>query len=293
MGLNIPQVSIVFPVRNEGTNVKMTLDSLFKVKTNIDFEVIIVNDGSEDNCCEFIKSYPYKKHISLINTKNAGPSNARNLGASKSIYPYIAFCDAHMTFEDFWMDKLIFHLEANHTDAICPAIGSLEHTNFIGYGQSLSPNLKIKWNPRKRSLFETAILPGAAILLPKKVFDDIGGFEEGFISWGHEDVELSIKLWLFGYRCHCEPSVKLLHLFRKTHPYKVEYEGVYYNLLTMAYLHFDESRISKTKKLIIHSPPSKIEKRVLNDLSYKKRKKYVDKRKIQAEEFFRKFNINF
>ncbi|MBM7586936.1 glycosyltransferase involved in cell wall biosynthesis [Bacillus pakistanensis] len=293
MGKEPPRISVVFPVRNEGKNVKMTLDSLFSVKTNIPFEAIIVDDASTDNGCHFIKTYVHNKNITYIRTNGIGPANARNLGASRAKYEYLVFCDAHMTFENFWLDRLIFPILSNLSDAVCPAIASLDDPKVVGYGQSLNSNLRIKWNPKKRYLFETAILPGACIVLSKKVFDEIGGFETGFATWGHEDVEISLKLWLFGYRCHCEPSVKILHLFRTHHPYNVQYEGTYYNLMRMAYLHFDSDRIQKTKSLIIHNSPAVIENRVLNDGVLSKKKLYEKRRKMQIDELFRKFRISF
>ncbi|MEG9296752.1 glycosyltransferase [Mangrovibacillus sp. Mu-81] len=288
-----PKVSVIFPVRNEGKNVKMTLDSLFSVKTNIEIEAIIVDDASTDNCCKFLSLYRFKEKVTYIRTEGVGPANARNLGASRASFPYLAFCDAHMTFENFWLDRLVFYLASGASDAICPAIGSIDDPGVIGYGQSLTPSLKIRWHQKKKRLFETAILPGACIVTSKKAFQDIEGFENGFSSWGHEDVELSLKLWLFGYRCHCEPNVKVLHLFRVSHPYKVNYEGIYYNLMRMAYLHFDDNRVKKARTLIHYAAPSKIEKNVINDGVLIKRAHYFKKRKRDIEEVFNKFNIYF
>lgn len=288
-----PKVSVVFPIRNEGKNVKMTLDSLFSVQTNLDLEAILVDDGSTDGCCDFLSTYQNKLRVKYISTQGLGPAKARNVGASRSKHPYLAFCDAHMTFEDFWLDRLVFFLTSGYSDAVCPAIGSIDDPKVIGYGQSLTPSLKIKWNQKRKALFETAILPGACIVTSRKAFEDIGGFEDGFSSWGFEDVELSIKFWLFGYRCHCEPNVTVLHLFRAAHPYKVNYEGIYYNLIRMAYLHFDEARIRKAKSLVIHGSHSKIEKKVLADGVLEKRARYSRRRQRQVDDLFRKFSIYF
>ncbi|BCB03450.1 glycosyltransferase family 2 protein [Bacillus sp. KH172YL63] len=293
MGNTPPKISIIFPVKNEGKNVKMTLDSLFAVKTKIDIQAIIVDDASNDQCCAFLANYPHRSKVTYIRANGVGPANARNLGAEKAIYPYLAFCDAHMTFENFWIDRLLYHLLQGKSDAVCPAIGSLDDPTIKGYGQSLTPSLKIKWHQRRRSLFETAVLPGACIITSQRVFKDVGGFETGFSTWGHEDVEFALKLWLFGYRCHCDPQVTVLHLFRVSHPYTVNYEGIYYNLLRMAYLHFDDKRIKKAKALIIHGSPLEIEKKVLKDGVLAKRAQYVRRRKMDIEDLFKKFNIYF
>lgn len=43
----------------------------------------------------------------------------------------------------------------------------------------------------------------------------IGGFEHGFKTWGREDEEISLKLWLMGYKCAVEPACTVLHIFRQ------------------------------------------------------------------------------
>jgi glycosyltransferase involved in cell wall biosynthesis len=293
MGNKPPKVSIILPVRNEGKNVKMTLDSLFTVRTNVEMEAIIVDDASTDQCCNFLTKYQFRNKVTYIRTNGVGPANARNLGAEKANHHYLAFCDAHMTFENFWIDRLVYHIGKGTSDAVCPAIGSIGAPTIKGYGQSLTPSLKIKWHQKRKFPFETAVLPGACIIITRKLFHDVGGFETGFSTWGHEDVELSLKLWLFGYRCHCDPNVTVLHLFRTSHPYNVNYEGIYYNLLRMAYLHFDDKRIKKAKSLVVHGSATNIEKKVIKDGVLHKRAQYVKRRKMDIEELFKKFNIYF
>jgi glycosyltransferase involved in cell wall biosynthesis len=293
MSKSPPKVSIIFPVKNEGENVKNTLDSLFSVKTNIEFETIIIDDASTDGCCKFLTSYPHRNNIQLIKTNGIGPSNARNLGTEHASYDYLIFCDAHLTFENFWIDRLLFPIMSGRSDAVCPAIASMTDPHVIGFGQSLTQSLKIKWNNRQKHIFETAILPGGCFAILNSAFKDVGGFETGFASWGHEDVEISIKLWLFGYRCHCEPNVKVLHLFRTSHPYQVNFDDINYNKMRMAYLHFNNARIQKVKDSLQHSNFKKIETKVLRDGVLKKRREYLKKRVLEDDTFFSKFNIYF
>ncbi|WP_412101990.1 glycosyltransferase family 2 protein [Peribacillus frigoritolerans] len=288
-----PLISIIFPAKNEGENVKSTLDSLFSVDTHYSFEVIIINDGSSDDCCDFLNTYIHANQVKLFETEGIGAANARNLGATKASGEFLIFCDAHLQFEDWWVDNIIEPLLTGKSDAVTPAIASFGNSDFIGYGQTLKSNLRIKWNAKQNGLFETAVLPGGCFIISKKVFKDVGGFETGFKTWGHEDVELSIKLWLFGFRCHVLPNVKIIHLFRKTHPYEVSYDEVYYNLLRMAYSHFNTHRIQKCKKLMIHIKANPIESQVLLDGVKKQRRAYFLKRKYDDDWYFAKFNIDF
>lgn len=68
-----------------------------------------------------------------------------------------------MQFEDWWIDRLLEPLLSGKTDAVSPAIASTTAPEIVGYGQSLTPKLTIKWNQKQNGLFETAILPGDAL----------------------------------------------------------------------------------------------------------------------------------
>jgi glycosyltransferase involved in cell wall biosynthesis len=289
-----PLISIIFPAKNEANNVKHTLDSLFSVTTNYPLEVIVVNDGSVDGCCDFLSTYSKKDIIKLIHTDGIGAANARNLGARNASADILIFCDAHLEFEDWWVDNLVEPLISGKTDAVCAAIVAKEDPEAIGYGQTLKATLRTKWNPKRMNLFETAVLPGGCFAISKAAFEDVGGFETGFKTWGHEDVEISIKLWLFGYRCHVQPKVKVIHLFRKSHPYRVTFEDVNYNFLRMAYSHFNAARIKKCRELIFNeSQRNQIEAEVLKDGVRKQRQIYLQKRKYDDDWYFKKFNIPF
>jgi glycosyltransferase involved in cell wall biosynthesis len=293
-------VSIIFPVKNEGLNVQTTLKSIFSVKVKVPFEIIVVNDNSNDSCCDFLHQHQQysDKNIKLINTPGVGAANARNIGAENSKGSILVFCDAHLEFEDYWLDLLMEPLLKDTTDAVTPAIGAIGNPKFIGYGQTLwvsphSSKIRTHWNNRKENLFETAILPGGCFAIKKEVFDNVGGFETGFPTWGHEDVELSIKLWLFGYRCHVQPNAKVLHLFRKTQPYKIELKDYYYNLLRLAYLHFSPFRIQKIRKMIPNEISREIERNVIKNGVIHKKQLYLKKRKYSDDWYFEKFEIEF
>ncbi len=295
MSIN-PTVSIIFPVKNEGENVENTVDSLFSAHNDTDFEIIIVDDASTDGCCDFLKKaqeIPADKKISLYRTEGIGSANARNYGAEKAAGKYFVFCDAHLEFADRWLDHLLKPLLNNQTDAVSPAIGSMKNPDFTGYGQTLKSNLRIKWHKNRTHIFETPILPGACLAVSKETFEDIGGFEKGFKTWGYEDVEISIKLWLFGYRCHCEPKVKVLHLFRTVQPYDINNEEIFYNLMLMAYSHFNANRIETCRKLITRKRAAKIEKEIIKNGAKTQRLQYFAKRTHTDDWFFQKFNINF
>lgn len=86
------KISVIIPVYNAEKVVKKCLNSIInQYYKNI--EIIIVNDGSNDNTLSIIKSLKDKR-IKVINKQNGGVSSARNVGINNSTGKYIVFVDA-------------------------------------------------------------------------------------------------------------------------------------------------------------------------------------------------------
>lgn len=287
-----PLVSLIIPVKNEGIHIQNTINSALHVKTNYSYEIIVVDDASTDGCCTFLESNTTVPIIKLITTMGVGAAQARNIGASYSVGRFLIFCDAHVFFEDYWMERLLQPLECGIADGVTPAIADVPTPFNPGYGQTLNENLGVEWHTQKTVFFPVAILPAGCYAVSRYVFFDIGGFDIGFQIWGYEDVEISIKMWLFGYTCYVQPKVKILHVFRKATPYKVTHDHVYFNMLRMAYSHFNEERIEKCKKLI-GSKAKEIELNVIKYGALEQRKQYVSRRKYDDQWFFNEFSIPF
>jgi glycosyltransferase involved in cell wall biosynthesis len=110
-------------------------------------EYIVVDDGSNDGCCEFIKKNNKYNSVNLISSSRLGVSRARNLGASAARGEYLIFCDAHITVPAGWPDNLISAFNLDGVDAVSPAIGSLENPDATGYGQTWNERLQVAWLP--------------------------------------------------------------------------------------------------------------------------------------------------
>lgn len=90
----MPLISIIIPVYNVEGYLRRCIDSVLAQSLS-DFEVILVNDGSTDNCRAICKEYALKdSRIVVINKENGGPSSARNAGLDIAKGEYIGFVDA-------------------------------------------------------------------------------------------------------------------------------------------------------------------------------------------------------
>ncbi|MFZ5595887.1 MAG: glycosyltransferase [Bacillota bacterium] len=289
-----PLASIIIPAKNEGRNVFNTVRSVMGARNSTPCEIIVIDDGSEDGCCDFLRGQGFLKNVAVYRTPGLGSAAARNVGAGRAGGEILIFCDAHIFVEQNWVDRLVDTLLEGRVDAVCPAIAPHDRPNDVAGGVTWDERLNFKWLPRPPKLSPVPLLPGGCFAVRADVFGAVGGFERGFMVWGREDEEISLKMWLFGYRLGVNPFVKVLHVFRRRHPYTVAWEHVDYNLLRMAYSHFKNERVAKTIDLIRHHSCNQlVERRIHESDVFDQRKEYFRKRKRDDDWFFERFRIPF
>ena len=97
----IPQVSIIVPIYNTEKYLDKCIQSIL-CQTFVDFEVLLVNDGSTDNSGKICDEYVCKDNrIKVFHQRNRGVSAARNRGLSMVKGTYILFLDG----DDYWMSE--------------------------------------------------------------------------------------------------------------------------------------------------------------------------------------------
>ena len=100
---NLPLVSIIVPVFNVEKYLNSCVDSIIR-QTYKQFEVILVDDGSEDNSGDICDNYlMIDSRIKVFHTSNQGVSHARNFGISQSKGSYLLFIDS----DDYIADTLL------------------------------------------------------------------------------------------------------------------------------------------------------------------------------------------
>ena len=180
-------ISIVIPTYNRYIFLKRALNSVYAQKYN-NFEVIVIDDGSSDNSSKITDDFP---NIRYFYQKNSGVSGARNLGISKSVYPWIAFLDS----DDEWhpnklKEQVLFHQKnpnilMSYTDEkwIRDAKEIKIPKKFKKYGGQIF----------ERCLSHCIIAPSATII-HKDLLDKIGLFDEGLEVCEDYDLWLRISV---------------------------------------------------------------------------------------------------
>ncbi len=93
-----PTVSVIIPTYNRANLVSRAIKSVLN-QTYQDFEIIVVDDCSEDNTEEIVKSFNDSRIRYIKHKKNKGGSAARNTGIKRARGKYIAFLDD----DDEWL----------------------------------------------------------------------------------------------------------------------------------------------------------------------------------------------
>ena len=187
-------ISIIIPLYNKEKDIKKTIDSVLK-QTYINFEVVIIDDGSTDNSLEIVKRINDKR-IKLYQKENEGVSIARNLGVEKATSPYIAFLDG----DDYW--------HPNHLENINFLITTYPNHNWFAsaYEKKRTEKLTVKmdspilengdeWHGEVddffKNCFKDSLVNSSSVCFKKKFFKDLNGFN---ISYTHgEDTDLWIR----------------------------------------------------------------------------------------------------
>lgn len=118
MNIDGVKVSIIIPVYNKEKYIRKTLESVVN-QTFINYEVIIINDGSTDNSLSIIEEFLQKyKQIQVYTIPNSGVSNARNIGLKYAKGEWIQFLDGDDILEKYYLNNIIEKVTNNDIDIV-------------------------------------------------------------------------------------------------------------------------------------------------------------------------------
>lgn len=115
----MPKLSVIVPVYNVEQYIHKCVDSILN-QTFTDFELILVDDGSPDNCGKICAEYAKQDgRVKVIHKKNGGLSDARNVGLEEAVGEYISFIDS-----DDWVDRNVYsesleYMQKKDLDIVC------------------------------------------------------------------------------------------------------------------------------------------------------------------------------
>jgi GT2 family glycosyltransferase len=238
-------VSVVIISHNEGAELRSTVDAILGTLTP-DSEIIVVDDSSTDGSAEFLASGYHGVRL-IRPAERLGALRARNAGGALAMHPVIVFADAHVVPSADWIGQFISAFTESDVAAVGPGISMMGQPGTTAYGHVWAdPALNWRWLPKKSDEpYEIPMIAGCFYAMRKEVFAATGGFDEGLLIWGTGDSELSLRLWLLGYRCLIVPGVDVAHRFKEAHNFPLGWELVLHNMLRSAAVHFNQHRLAQ------------------------------------------------
>ena len=110
--MNRPFISIVIPLYNKALYIGNTLKSVLN-QTYVNYEILIIDDGSIDDGVEIIKKNYQNDKIRIIQKENGGPSSARNRGVQEAKGDWIVFLDADDMLLPYALDYFAYLINDN------------------------------------------------------------------------------------------------------------------------------------------------------------------------------------
>ena len=173
-----PLVSIIIPVYNGANYVSEAIESAIN-QTYKNIEIIVVNDGSNDNGKTEKVVLKYKKHIKYISKENGGVSTALNVGIQNMKGEYFSWLSHDDKYEIDKIEKQIEYIKNNNLigkDIILYSDYKLMDKN----GKIISNCYKNSYLLNMKPLYSIlrGAINGLTLLIPRKAFNDCGYFDE-------------------------------------------------------------------------------------------------------------------
>jgi GT2 family glycosyltransferase len=212
------QISVIVPNWNGVRFLPICLDSLER-QSLTNFEVVLVDNGSTDESVSFVRDR-YPKVKLLLLEKNHGFAYAVNAGIKTSTSNFIALLNNDAKAHPYWLanlyralnehpdigfcaSKILFFDQPNVINAAGDAFAPWHSPRNIGLGRIDSGQYE-----NFRQIFGAC---AAASMYRRSMFDDVGLFDEDFWAY-YEDVDISFRGQLCGYKCLYVPDAVVFHV---------------------------------------------------------------------------------
>jgi len=200
-------LSIITPIYNSTGTMKQYLDAVF-ASSYKDFELIIIDDESDDNPQELIKDY---KATYLRLDKRGGSARARNKGAGLAKGTILLFVDPDVIIRPDTLERIVgvFEDHAEVSGLICSYDDSPGSKKLISQFKFLHHHFIHSQGGEYADSFWTGC--GA---IKKTVFDESGGFDTDFLNDPNtiNDIELGYRLKHKGHRIYNAKHIQVKHL---------------------------------------------------------------------------------
>lgn len=221
-------VSIIFVNYNTTKLLKECLESVKKQIIGVNYEVVIVDNDSNTENKEGLKELSSEYKV-VLSDENLGFGRANNLGATYASGKYLFLLNTDTVLVNNAIKILFDYIES---DPECGVVGvnmfDKDHKPYHSYLRflpSIKAMIKDEILPSKYSYYrnldnynfnktdsplEVGYITGAAFMISKKIFDELGGFDKDFFLYC-EETELCARVKKSGYKIINVPQAEIIH----------------------------------------------------------------------------------
>jgi GT2 family glycosyltransferase len=234
------KVSVIIPTRNHGEDVDRCLESIFTKTTYRDFEIIILDNGSDEKASlqsleRWSKRERRVKVIRYDVPFNFSHINNYAVARSDGQYVLLLNNDTEVITPD-WMEAMVEQAQRPTIGAVGALLlypdDSVQHAGVIvglggvaGHSHKHFPRQSPGYFFTLRSINNFSAVTAACLMVRRSVFDQVGGLNEE-LSVAFNDVDFCLKVQEAGYRNVYLPHVTLYHFESKSRGYEKTAEQI-------------------------------------------------------------------
>ncbi len=213
-----PQISLIIPIHNKLEITKACLASLLLHRSDIAFELIVVDDASSDASFGFLSRIKGLRVFRM--PEQSGYVLASNYGAKQARGEMLVFLNNDTVLQKDWLKYLLETFNQFPDTGICGAKllypnGRLQEAGGAIFRDGSAGNIgrfEQADNPRFNYVREVDYVSGAVLAISKHIFNEMHGFDEHFAPGYFEDTDLAMRVRAAGLKIRYQPLSRVVHL---------------------------------------------------------------------------------
>ncbi len=217
-----PTVTVIVPVYN---NIALTYHALASIAlafNHTSYEVIVADDCSTDETLDLegmvrnVRVVRHPSNLGFLRSVNRASAHARG--------KYIVLLNNDTEVTSGWLDELVAPFEDETVGLVGSKLlnsdGSLQEAGAIVWSSGQPWNIgygKNPWQPEYSYARDVDYVSGAALCIPRSLWERVGGFSEEFAPAYYEDTDLAFKVREAGHRVRYAPLSVVFHFEGKSH----------------------------------------------------------------------------